>query len=913
MTLYLFKHSNYYNRILKRYDTINEYIQNSIQLGVYQNINFKPYDGVQTFQILNHQGETPDYIICVDDSLAIDSRWYVIEDERLLNGQYRYNLLRDVIADYYNDILTAPCFVEKALLKADDPLIFNPEQMSFNQIKKEEYYLKDKSQSPWIVAYIDKKYPAQNETVSVSGSLDQAFSSNIVDLNNNSYSSYLQYFTDEEDEFVSKKQTMSILQEYYNYEIDVPLEFTYKNSTSDKPYTTIRASYRNYIDDISDEVNWDTLYTIIDRDFDTIQEPFYLGSQCINNNALNSQEFINSIFKNMKNSLYNEDTARKNVINSAIASCLKSNLNSKDIGYVHNMSTVDINFFKDNQNKVFKYTDTNTDTDTEEVYYYTISITELDAVPDDSILNWRFRFNSSYPAPAFVAGSYTESAIKNSLSGSYIDSSNNQISYNSNSQLYPDKASQLSYNSIDLMSPYSDGLTIGLSKNNKVFSLKVTKFANQYNCSIFGADSRTRNESGVYDVFAIPYNDGFRIKKDANTFFENNQRIAMITAQAFATKANANIYDLQILPYCPCPEFIEFDDTGPYLDLTKIDQGSKSIVWSGRSDLEDSREVSALVWCSESKYSFNIDSPIDLTQINNPLDKKINIQTKFYRLCSPGYTSIYQFQPQFNNGINIFNVQIVFQPFNPFIRVAPQFNNGSLYGMYSQYDSKGLILKGDFQIPILNSAWEAYQVNNKNYSEIYDREVQNLELTQSIERKMQVLNAITGTISGTVSGATTGAVAGGGNPIAAAAGAAVGGASSAIGGVLDVKYGDMLREEALDYKNDMFRMQLDNIKALPSSLTKSSPISDNNPIWPILEVYDCTDVEKNALKDKIKYNGMTVGIIGTINKYLNNKQYYSDYFNYMYFKGRLIRLDSIYADSHIVNAISNELNRGIYL
>lgn len=178
---------------------------------------------------------------------------------------------------------------------------------------------------------------------------------------------------------------------------------------------------------------------------------------------------------------------------------------------------------------------------------------------------------------------------------------------------------------------------------------------------------------------------------------------------------------------------------------------------------------------------------------------------------------------------------------------------------------------------------------------------------------MQVLNAITGTISGTVSGATTGAVAGGGNPIAAAAGAVVGGASSGIGGLLDVKYGDMLREEALDYKNDMFRMQLDNIKALPSSLTKSSPLSDNNPIWPILEVYDCTDVEKNALKDKIKYNGMTVGIIGTINKYLNNKQYYSDYFKYMYFKGRLIRLDSIYADSHIINAISNELNRGIYL
>lgn len=59
---------------------------------------------------------------------------------------------------------------------------------------------------------------------------------------------------------------------------------------------------------------------------------------------------------------------------------------------------------------------------------------------------------------------------------------------------------------------------------------------------------------------------------------------------------------------------------------------------------------------------------------------------------------------------------------------------------------------------------------------------------------------------------------------------------------------------------------------------------------------------------------MSVGVIGTLDDYINNVEFYrSDGFDKMYFKGTLIKLDSIYADSHIVNAISNELNRGIYL
>lgn len=65
-------------------------------------------------------------------------------------------LHRDVIADYIFDINDAVCFIEKATLPAYDPMIFNPEGMSFNRIKKSETPLKDYTKCGWIVGYTQK-------------------------------------------------------------------------------------------------------------------------------------------------------------------------------------------------------------------------------------------------------------------------------------------------------------------------------------------------------------------------------------------------------------------------------------------------------------------------------------------------------------------------------------------------------------------------------------------------------------------------------------------------------------------------------------------------------------------------------------------------------------------------------------
>jgi hypothetical protein len=136
-------------------------------------------------------------------------------------------------------------------------------------------------------------------------------------------------------------------------------------------------------------------------------------------------------------------------------------------------------------------------------------------------------------------------------------------------------------------------------------------------------------------------------------------------------------------------------------------------------------------------------------------------------------------------------------------------------------------------------------------------------------------------------------------------GAVAGVAASTIGGAADVAMNERMRQEALDYTKDQFGAQLGNIRALPYSLTKVSAYNANNKIFPFLEYYTCSDVEKQAFRNKLKYNGMTVGRIGRIVDFQQT--------NPTYIKGKLIRCETIADDTHVLNAIAEELNKGVFI
>ena len=115
------------------------------------------------------------------------------------------------------------------------------------------------------------------------------------------------------------------------------------------------------------------------------------------------------------------------------------------------------------------------------------------------------------------------------------------------------------------------------------------------------------------------------------------------------------------------------------------------------------------------------------------------------------------------------NIDCSYKPYNPYIKLNPDFSG--LYGD-DWNDSTGLILGGDFSLSILTDAWTDYQLNNKNYQNIFNRQIQNIDIMNRIAREQQQFNSTVGVLTGTIGGGIGGAVTG----------AKVGGVYGAIGG-----------------------------------------------------------------------------------------------------------------------------------
>ena len=161
--LYFLKWNSYYNRTYKPLLSVNE----AEIVGVIENCsNWNPNDGVDAEQLTAYNTfvKIPDYMAVVEDG-KITSRWYVIECVRTRNGQFKVSLHRDLIADYYNNIKDSPMYVEKGFLPISSPFIFNKENMTFNQIKKNEYLLDEGINCDWIVGYIERLKENQEQNI----------------------------------------------------------------------------------------------------------------------------------------------------------------------------------------------------------------------------------------------------------------------------------------------------------------------------------------------------------------------------------------------------------------------------------------------------------------------------------------------------------------------------------------------------------------------------------------------------------------------------------------------------------------------------------------------------------------------------------------------------------------------------
>jgi hypothetical protein len=395
-----------------------------------------------------------------------------------------------------------------------------------------------------------------------------------------------------------------------------------------------------------------------------------------------------------------------------------------------------------------------------------------------------------------------------------------------------------------------------------------------------------------YNIFAMPLNS-IKVYSNSTLLVETASDISMKTAMDMALNfsgSNGVLYDLQLLPYFPLQNLIKADGT--------IDVGSDTKAYSLIKKGEEN--VGIILNASTSSFTFNINQAIYADNY------KIAAECELWRLCSPNFNGQFEFNVAKNGDVRYFNVDCTYKPYNPYIHVNPAFSR--LYGQDFN-DARGLICGGDFSLALANDAWATFERQNKNYQNIFDRDIQNMDYKRKFERAENILGAVTGSLGGTVGGAIAGASFG---PVGAIAGGAIGGVASAVGGAADVVHSDLLYKEGKSYKTDMYNFQLGNVKALPTSLSRTSAYTFNNKVFPLIEYYSSTEEEKRAIAQKIAYNSMNVNRIGTIKEFVLNSWWYEDIKSKGFIQGYFIFLDKISDDYNLAVELNDEVKRGVY-
>ena len=401
--------------------------------------------------------------------------------------------------------------------------------------------------------------------------------------------------------------------------------------------------------------------------------------------------------------------------------------------------------------------------------------------------------------------------------------------------------------------------------------------------------SETPTLDSQYDIIAIPYYDITFIDGTSKTA---KKEYAEALIKSMVNQLSQNyIIDVQLLPYCPIQRAL--DSNGRIVKSNLLANEINIIYPTGITTYG-----TFILYLSSSNFTFDIAQSIAVP--NDPIDTKIDNETKLYKIVSPNYNGSFEFSPVKNFGVDSFNVDVSLIPYTPYIHINPNFKG--LYGA-DYNDSKGLICGGDFSLPLRIDQWEQYKINNKNYQNIFDRQMKNLDFNQRQETIGQVVSSITGTMQGGTQGAMAGGMAGG--AYGAIAGAVLGTTASAIGGVADYMLMKQRQREAKSFSVDMYKYQLGNIQALPDNITKVTPFTFNNKLWPFIEVYDATDEEKTLFRNFLTYKSMSINAIGYINYYLQASK--------TFIKGKIIRIESAETDADMLMEIYNELDKGVYI
>ena len=845
-TLYLFENqNNYFNRriITQGVDTLENILGNPKLIKSVSSQNIAMNDKVEISFTLNCFGNeelfnrTPDYMVMKseNDSHVVKlTRWFIMRMEEGRNGQFEVQARRDLLADFKTNILNADSYIERGFVYQSDPLIYNEEGYSLNQIKVAEIKMKDKSRCGWIVGYIARQDGNnQSYSATVNFSSVGSASSNYTDLPTNVKSA------------ISSNGAVydSVAEEY-------KISFNVINYRGANYYTFYQIFY---VECTFINNNWDIRISMATKGFATETEEAH-------------DDYSFALFKR-KTYRLQDNLAEVRALASAF------------------LSNVDLTLPRN------QFIDT--------------------VEASNSYVSNPMQYNEK----TYLYSTNTYATIKTRTVGFVYfqtDVSNNNNVYTN--MLAAANTAVVSNTNYEVINTIVYGMS-AVGTNQYQFEVNYVN-AGSYTLDI--PTTRNSLNDAPYDMFCMPYSEF----EDAIDMYPNSIRtkaksqVALDAAQKITEVLGARIYDIQLLPYCPIQDFVAVDGLyGPFVRANLVEHVDFEYIYKVNEG--GNTIASIILFPYHSKEDFKLywnDWNHDLirfgTFVFEPSEwcPRYEYAVKLYnegevlRLNSPNYAATFEFN-RAKNGMTIeyWNVSLHYKPYQPFVRIAPDFKG--IYGReYS--DNRGLILAGDFSLPMVSDAWTNYQIQNKNYQLMFDRDIKqmtyknwiNAATTMADVSAYGLMGAAAGTISGFKSGGTAGAIVGG-------VGAGVSAMYSPFKNYLNNSantIADML------YKKDMFKYQLGNIKALPDTITKVGCLNNIFKIYPLLEQYQCTDSEAELVVKNVKFNGMIINKEGKIINYVDSQEE-------SYVKAKIIRFNEENFDTTIARAIAQEVSQGFYI
>ena len=860
MNLSFYKFHNYLDRVIEYHEGYDAY--NSALITTFTDIDFDLLDGVNNTGVVidDDNGALKayhsNYVIAwytdSEQKARIHSRWFIMKQTEVSYNKYTFDLRRDVIGDNYQTVINSPVFIEKGFVSAYSSAIFNDEQMTFNQIKKKEYLLKDQTNCPWLAIYYAQK-DSEGNLYNLKSSFSYAMPADII-LNG------------EIDTW-----------EYYNNCNLTAQTALPKETVKNQLYSSV---VLGCIEMFPSGQPSGSVYKIYEE---RGRKPFLIGKWGGDNQAHYYVAFkapyilAQEASKQFQDFFKLTEQQKNDVVGSQY-----SIINQETLSYLYTLNK-----------KIIRSTLSNGSHK-----YYEIVIT----VNNSAYFNKRIDENTSaYDSlNAWCISNYSEYKYSNKI----------EFALEGDCQFY----------------------TLKLEDITSTYINDSTSTGYQYDTT-----GHINTQNAAYNVAVIPYADAGLKFGHLDYVASIRKDIAYRLVQDIASKPETEVYDIQLLPYCPIPD-IEQMNTISDTDFTL---GLPDWIYSNNEEPYDkliSDENYSWVWNKETESTpyptpdlvgqiiINVPdcnvhtivpAPGAESLIEDPIERKIALLTKMTRICAPNYNGLFDFNKQKNGGLSEYEIYMTLKPVQPYLHITPKFN--AYYSLYGGdfNDYRGMIAGPDFSLSRKSNAWNEYELINKNYQNIFNRQIQNLEFQHSMTNEQAAIQHQVSMANSFLSGLNNMLLQGSLKNIPGAVLSGIGSAANLAmqqyGYNIDKSFRIRGQKEELQYQRDMYGFNLGNIRAIPESLSKISSFDVDNKIYPFIEEYSATIEEEEALRRKLKYDGMSIGRISTIREMELEKPKPT---TPMFIKGQLIRLLDeagleVPMNTQIEEAIFDEIYKGV--